>query len=129
MGGAEERTTASRLCAEIGDDGARSLAGTLALRESMSVLSLLAGAVSNDSGGMHLAAAAGTPVIGIFGSTSPVWTGPLGARSRSVSLSLRCAPCYGRTCPTRIECLRDLPPERILTEMESLLGTRAGAPR
>jgi heptosyltransferase-2 len=129
LGGADERNAAARLCAEVGQDGAQSLAGVLTLRGSLSVLSLVAGAVSNDSGGMHLAAAAGTVVIGIFGSTNPAWTGPLGSRSRAISLGLHCAPCYGRTCPTQIECLRDLSPARILSELDALLGTHAGASR
>jgi heptosyltransferase-2 len=127
LGGADERIAAARLCDEIGGDGVQSLAGALTLRRSLSVLSLVAGAVSNDSGGMHLAAAAGTAVIGIFGSTNPAWTGPLGSRSRAVSLGLHCAPCYGRTCPTQIECLRDLSPASILSELDALLGAHAGA--
>ena len=32
----------------------------------------------NDSGGMHLAASAGTPVVAIYGITDPGKTGPLG---------------------------------------------------
>jgi heptosyltransferase II len=121
MGGTDEREAAERLCAEIGD-GCRSLAGTLTLRESMGVLSLAACAISNDSGGMHLATAAGAPVIGIFGSTNPAWTGPLGERSRVVRTAVSCSPCYGRTCPTKIECLRDLDPERVLLAFDALVG-------
>lgn len=126
MGGEGERAASEKLRGEIGVGAVASLAGDLTLRGSMSVLSLLAGAVSNDSGGMHLAGAAGTPVIGIFGSTNPAWTGPLGARSRTVSLGLRCSPCYGRTCPTQIECLRDLSPERVLSEFEILMEGEGG---
>jgi len=128
LGGAEECEIADRLSLEIGE-GAYSLAGRLPLRASLSVLSIVTAAVSNDSGGMHLAAAAGAAVVGIFGSTNPAWTGPLGARSRAVTLGLACAPCYARTCPTQIECLRDLAPARVASEVEALLVAPAGAPR
>lgn len=40
--------------------------------------------VGNDSGPMHLAAALGAPVIGLFGPTDPARWGPLGERSRAL---------------------------------------------
>ena len=40
--------------------------------------------VSNDSGGMHLAAGLGVPVVGIFGMTDPVKTAPVGTRTTLV---------------------------------------------
>ncbi len=112
LGGADERPIAARILDEVGGM-ARSLAGDLSLRESLAILGRLAGAVSNDSGAMHLAAAAGCAVLGLFGSTNPTWTGPLGAHSRAITLGLHCSPCYAKTCPTQIECLRDLDPARV----------------
>ncbi len=112
LGGADERTIAGRILDAVGA-AARSLAGDLSLRESLAILGRLSGAVSNDSGAMHLAAAASCPVLGLFGSTNPIWTGPLGARSRAITLRLHCSPCYAKSCPTQIECLRDLDPARV----------------
>jgi len=40
--------------------------------------------VANDSGPMHLAAAVGAPVVGLFGPTDPARTGPVGGRARVV---------------------------------------------
>jgi heptosyltransferase-2 len=119
LGGAEERPIAARILDDVGV-AARSLAGDLSLRDSLAILGRLAGAVSNDSGAMHLAAAAGCPVLGLFGSTNPTWTGPLGARSRAITLRLHCSPCYAKSCPTQIECLRDLDPARVADAFSSI---------
>jgi len=45
--------------------------------------------VANDSGGMHLATAVGTPVVGIYGMTDPGKTGPLASNARTVQASGR----------------------------------------
>jgi heptosyltransferase-2 len=121
LGSGDESVLGGRI-EEMLDSRARNLAGKLSIRESLAALTHLAGAVSNDSGAMHLAAAAGCPVIGLFGSTNPAWTGPLGSRSRAITLGLPCSPCYRRTCPTEIECLRDLSAEHVAEETCRLIG-------
>jgi heptosyltransferase-2 len=76
--------------------------------------------LSNDTGVMHLAAAVGTPVVAVFGSTSPVWTGPLGRRSRAVSAGLKCSPCFKRVCPrgdVPYECLKKITPDLVAQEV------------
>lgn len=122
MGGLDERPIAERIraLASSAANSIASLAGELTLRESLALFGAIAGAVSNDSGAMHLAAAAGCPVLGIFGSTNPRWTGPLGARSRAIRLGLDCSPCYAKRCPTKIECLRDLEPSRVAATFRAL---------
>jgi heptosyltransferase III len=59
------------------------LVGRLSLPEIAAFLSRTGLFVGNDSGLMHLAAAAGTPTIGLFGPTNAVEYGPAGMR-RSV---------------------------------------------
>ena len=58
------------------------LAGETSLEELAAVLSLSAAVLCNDSGGMHLAAALGTPLVGLFGITNADQTGPLGRNIR-----------------------------------------------
>jgi len=53
------------------------LAGATTLPALAAVMSLAAACVSNDSGAMHLAAAAGVPVVATFGSTNEKATSPL----------------------------------------------------
>ncbi len=61
--------------------------------------------VGGDTGPFHLACALGTPVVGIFGPTSPARNGPWRNGDESVSRLLPCSYCNGRTCPTRNECM------------------------
>lgn len=58
--------------------GAINLAGETTLAELAALFRLCRLALCNDSGSMHLAAAAGTPVVAVFGLTDPARTGPLG---------------------------------------------------
>ncbi len=60
---------------------ARQLVG-LGLGAYAAVLAGARGAIANDSGPMHLAAAVGAPVIGIFGVSDPLRTAPRAPRAR-----------------------------------------------
>ena len=76
------------------------------LRQLMSLLGVCRLVVSNDSGPMHLAAALGVPVVGIFGSTDERATGPVGPHTRVVRHRVACSPCGLRECPVDFRCMR-----------------------
>lgn len=101
------------------------LAGKTSLRELCALLKLCRVLVTNDSGPMHLAAAVGTPVIALFGSTAPELTSPGLPGSGPILLRSPppCAPCFQRTCPVDLRCLRDIPVDRVV---ESALGLLSG---
>jgi len=63
-------------------EGAVNLAGETDFLELISLISLCRCVVANDSGGMHLAAGLGVPVIGLFGLTDPSKTAPVGTRCK-----------------------------------------------
>jgi heptosyltransferase I len=63
--------------------------------------------VGGDTGPLHLAAACGTPIVGIFGPTDAQRNGPFSHEDIVVSHQVPCGPCYKRTCPIyNKECLR-----------------------
>jgi len=69
-------------------------------------------AVTNDSGLMHIAAAVGTPTIGIFGPTSPLLWGPLNPLAATVQTKtfVPCQPCHRPVCTANNHaCMRDIP--------------------
>jgi heptosyltransferase-2 len=61
--------------------------------------------VTNDTGTMHVAAAVGTPVVALFGSTDPSTTGPWGEGHVVIRKDLPCSPCLKRTCSTDHRCM------------------------
>jgi ADP-heptose:LPS heptosyltransferase len=68
--------------------------------------------ISNDTGPLHLAAAAGARVIGIYTCTSPGLTGPYGPRVATVRSGVWCAPSYRKRC-SRLDCMVELSPDLV----------------
>jgi len=57
------------------------------------VLARAAVLVTGDTGPMHLAAAVGTPVVAVFGPSSPLRYAPLSARAHVVRIGPAGSPC------------------------------------
>jgi heptosyltransferase-1 len=64
--------------------------------------------VSGDTGPLHLASALGVPVVGIYGPTDPQRNGPWNPQDASCTIHYECSPCYQRTCPIGVQCLKKL---------------------
>jgi ADP-heptose:LPS heptosyltransferase len=70
---------------------------------------------------MHIAAAVGTPVLGIFGPTRPELQGPYGEANRTVrNESLGCLGCNLTSCPIGNPCMNDLSVDTVFTAFEEL---------
>ncbi|HEU4383313.1 MAG TPA: glycosyltransferase family 9 protein [Anaeromyxobacteraceae bacterium] len=82
--------------------------------------------VACDSGPVHLAAAAGTPVLALFGPTSPARWGPP-PPGRALQLEIPCAPCSNHgaeRCPEgHHRCMQDLGAERVLAAAKEILAS------
>jgi ADP-heptose:LPS heptosyltransferase len=93
-GAADERPQANRL-ARLLSGGGVSLAGRLGWGELEALLARATLVVGVDSGPLHLAVAAGTPSVALFGPADPAQFGPWGppARHRLVTGDLPCRPC------------------------------------
>jgi lipopolysaccharide heptosyltransferase II len=135
VGSAGERNLAARIVEATARrrDRAVNLAGETSLKQLATLLGSADVVVSNDSGPMHLAAAMGTPVVGIFTCTSPVLSGPAGTIHELISTGVPCAASYQKSCPLRgnlhLGCLAELPVERVWNALERILDRRRPAVR
>ena len=120
FGSAAEQPAAEAIC-QAGA-GITSLCGRTTLTDTVDLLAACHAAVSNDSGLMHVAAATGIPVVGIYGSSTPAYTPPLSDRAEAVYLGLDCSPCFERTCPQgHTRCLTEIAPDQVLAAVERLI--------
>jgi heptosyltransferase-2 len=77
--------------------------------------------ITNDTGPMHVAAAVGTPTVGVFGSTSPTWTRPFGLGHEVIYKAVECSPCYQKTCPIGYICLNRITVDEVLKAAQKQL--------
>lgn len=117
MGSEKDRRAGETIAAE---SPAINICGRTSLADVIDLLGCAQQAVSNDSGLMHIAAAVGTHVHGIYGSSSPHFTPPLTLRRDIHHLDLECSPCFERECPLEhLRCLKELRPEAILARIRA----------
>jgi heptosyltransferase-2 len=95
------------------------------LRNAILALKCAGACVSNDSGLVHVAAAMGTPTIGIFGPTSPWHWAPLNPLAAVIETltDVPCRPCHKPTCRLiHHRCMRDIPAAQVLPAVHRALG-------
>jgi len=118
FGGKSDAALGSEIQSAIGaSHSALSLAGKTSLREFMALLKLCRVLLTNDTGPMHVAAALGTPVVVLFGSTSPELTGPdfsSQIRHQLLNSGASCSPCFRRTCPIDFRCMTGISVENVV---------------
>jgi heptosyltransferase-2 len=112
-GGRQERS-ACRDVERLMPGRVYNLCGKTDLSALMGLVWLSAGVVSNDSGGMHLSAALGKPVVGLFFSTDPAWTGPVSQNSAALYNALDCSPCFERDCRKGNVCTDTIGEDEVL---------------
>jgi heptosyltransferase-2 len=123
VGGPGEREVAAEIAC-VAPVKIRDLTGP-DLRNAILALAAADAAVSNDSGLLHVAAALGTPAIGIFGPTSPWHWAPLNPLAAIIQSAgeLACRPCHRPVCrPGHHRCMEEIPVERILTTVRNATG-------
>jgi heptosyltransferase II len=129
----------------IGGPGEKELAGEIArpgrgdirdltgpdLRNAILALAAADAAVSNDSGLLHVAAALGTPTVGIFGPTSPWHWAPLNpiAAVIEAASALPCRPCHKPVCRLGHHlCMRDIPADQVASAIRRTLAAVPARP-
>ena len=95
---------------------ATTIADLVELSRSASLL------VAGDTGPMQLAAAVGTPVVGIFGPTNPLRNGPWRAEDTWVSRFDECECHHKRRCRRNTPCVHTISIEEVTGAVDRRLG-------
>jgi heptosyltransferase-2 len=129
IGGPNEKAIAAQIVA-TGGSRVRDLTGH-DLRNGILAMAAATLAISNDSGLLHVAAAIGTPTMGIFGPTSPYHWAPLNGLAATIQTKtpLPCQPCHRPVCSKNDHrCMKDISATEVLAIAKRVLaetGARA----
>jgi heptosyltransferase-2 len=116
IGGPEDAPLCREIAGAAGRAGVVDASGAFSVLGSAELIRRSALLVCNDSAPLHLAGAVGTPVLAIFGATTPAFGfGPIGPRDRVLETEgLACRPCSihgGDRCPIgTFECMVRITP-------------------
>lgn len=116
FGSADERTLCSQVTEQIAAAGidVHNYAGETTLAEFIELVAACGVFVTNDSGAMHIASAAGVPTVAVFGATDDIATGPTGDLARIVREPVDCSPCLLRECPIDHRCMTRVTTARVV---------------
>jgi len=122
VGGGDEadlaRRVAGRLSAPTLD-----LSGKTTLPQLAAVLERADVMLANDSGPLHLAAALGRPVVAPYTCTQTAQNGPYQNNGGgAVETRLACGGSYLRRCPTHMECMAELTPDRLTPLLDEVFA-------
>jgi len=125
FGGSGEAALASGIAnlAGVEPSSAMVMAGKTTLRELAALISECDALVTTDSGPMHIGYATRTPLVAIFGSTSPKLTGPVGYGFKVVQHKTKCAPCFKRKCAEKeaMRCMDAVSVEEVFEALRGIL--------
>lgn len=101
------------------------LTGRTSLKQLAAILSASDICLTNDSGPMHLAAAVGTSVLGVFTCTTPERSGPPDRQHELVATELECGGSYKKRCPKagirHMACMEELDTDRVIGALRRLV--------
>ena len=123
IGSERERAVCARVAAAA--PGTVDLCGQTTLPELAALVRRSGGAITNDSGPMHMAVALDRPVVSIFGPTDALWIGPYGRTGAVLRADLPCAPCYLRQlrhCRHGHACMGEITAQVVIERMEATLA-------
>ena len=123
VGSPEDAPLVSKLVESLPGLPILDLTGATTLPRLAAVLERADCVLSNDTGPLHLAAATGARVVGVYTCTSPARTGPYGLNARTVSTRVWCAASCVKKC-SRMECMTELGPGRVWAAVRDQLDSR-----
>lgn len=120
IGGHAEAERAE-LVQELCEERCVSAVGRTDLPQLAALLARARAIVAGDTGAIHMGVALGRPVVGLYGPTSPVLTGPWGPDAVVLWNNPPCGPCVRRPTCRDYHCMREIAPERVKAAIRELL--------
>lgn len=122
LGSVADQESAKAILDQV-EIGCRSLVGRLTIRELAGLFRQAALFIGNDSGPMHIAAAMGTRVVGLFGPSDPRIWGPAGQGHTVLYKGIDCRPCFPGGCRRGEQnCMRLIALDEVIPVVERMLG-------
>jgi lipopolysaccharide heptosyltransferase II len=129
VGSQRDRLLGWEVISPLGRREACNLAGKTTPAQLAAVLEQCDFLVGIDSGPMHVAAAMGRPVVGLFGPTDPALTGPQGEGHEIIFHQQPCwRPCIHPMIPTACDrrCMEAITVEEVVAAAERTLARQSG---
>ena len=112
VGSPEDRPLVDALIGQLGSIPILDLCGRTTLPRLAAVMEAADCVLSNDTGPLHLAAATGAMVVGVYTCTKVEKTGPWGPNAVAVASRVWCAGSCVKRCD-RMECMAELSADRV----------------
>jgi heptosyltransferase-1 len=123
LGGPADREAAAGIAQGV--PGLVNLVGQTGLAEAAALVRHAGALVGVDTGLTHMGIAFSVPTVALFGSTCP-YTVTGRDNARVIWLGMGCSPCRRKpTCGGAWTCLRDITAERVMGELDIVLGQKA----
>ena len=122
--GPKERHLADAVAQASG--GAATAAPPTSVADLAALMRSAALVISGDTGPLHIAAAVGTPIVGLFGPTRPERNGPWEPRDEVISRSGTCVCHHKRQCLRGAPCINEIAVDEVTSAAERRL--RSGRP-
>lgn len=98
IGGSDQDIDLAQQVRQVAKSSPVVMVGRTTIKQFAAIAKKSALFVGSDSGAMHIAAAVGTPVVALFGPSSPAEWGPRGGATEVIYKGLDCRVCFHPTC-------------------------------
>jgi len=118
VGGVGDATSGRDLVSGVQNGFIVDLCGKLSVVQTLTILSGCRVALTNDSGAMHMAAAAGIPTVtAASGRDFPGLWAPFNRQHTSIRHPVKCAPCLKEQCTENNVCMTGISANQVWLEL------------
>jgi predicted lipopolysaccharide heptosyltransferase III len=122
IGGSDQDINLAQQVRQMAKSSPIIMAGRTTIKQFAAIAKKSALFVGSDSGAMHIASAVGTPVVALFGPSSPREWGPRGGPVEVLYKELDCRSCFHPTCTRGEEnCMRLIAVDEVFAAAQRLL--------